>query len=175
MIDTILVATDGSEQATKAVDLAADLAAKYGARVELVHVLLPARGEAVARLARGEAWIETVEVRQDQPPGASMPELISEDEGAEKDDKYPYRMRQAIAERVLASAELTLREQGVREIVTAVLDGDPSLAILDRARKVGADMIVMGSRGLSDIKGLVMGSVSHKVASLAPCTCVTVT
>ncbi len=175
MIDTILVATDGSEQATKAVDLTGDLAAKYGARVELVHVLLPAHGEAVTRLARSEALIEAGEVRQDRPPGASIEDRSSEDEGAGDDDEYPYRVRQAVAERVLAAAELALREQGVREIVTVVLDGDPSRAILDRAHEVGADMIILGSRGLSDLKGLVTGSVSHKVASLSPCTCVTVT
>jgi len=40
MIKTILVATDGSDHAGKAVDLAADIAAKYGARLVLLHVLL---------------------------------------------------------------------------------------------------------------------------------------
>jgi len=35
-------------------------------------------------------------------------------------------------------------------------------------------MIVMGSRGLSDFKGLLLGSISHKVSAQAECTCVTV-
>jgi len=43
-----------------------------------------------------------------------------------------------------------------------------------KALEFAADMIVMGSRGVSDLKGLVMGSVSHKVMQLAPCTCVSV-
>ena len=36
------------------------------------------------------------------------------------------------------------------------------------------DMIVMGRRGLSDLQGLLMGSVSHKVSHLADCACLTV-
>ena len=89
--------------------------------------------------------------------------------------ELPHQVRQVLGQRVLASAERTLREQGIRRITTTVLGGDPAPAILDHAREVGADMIVLGSRGLGDLKGLVMGSVSHQVASLAPCTCVTVT
>ena len=114
MIDTILVATDGSDRARKAVDLAGDLAIRYGAKVNVVHVLLPFDAKGLMRPARNENLIQT--------PG-----------------------------------------------------GDPAPAILDHAREVGADMIVLGSRGLGDLKGLVMGSVSHKVACLAPCTCVAVT
>ena len=35
-------------------------------------------------------------------------------------------------------------------------------------------MVFLGSRGLGDAKGLLLGSVSHKVMHLAPCTCVAV-
>ena len=42
------------------------------------------------------------------------------------------------------------------------------------AKKEAADMIVLGSRGLGHIAGLVMGSVSHKVSHLSDCTCITV-
>lgn len=49
-----------------------------------------------------------------------------------------------------------------------------SQRIVDSARETHADMIVKGSRGLSDLAGLLVGSVSHKVTNMAPCTCVTV-
>jgi nucleotide-binding universal stress UspA family protein len=35
-------------------------------------------------------------------------------------------------------------------------------------------MVFLGSHGLSDIRGLLIGSVSHKVLHQAPCTCVVV-
>lgn len=46
--------------------------------------------------------------------------------------------------------------------------------ILRGARDRAVDMIVLGSRGFGDAEGLLLGSVSHKVAHLAACTCVTV-
>ncbi|MDD3621850.1 MAG: universal stress protein [Methanofollis sp.] len=47
--------------------------------------------------------------------------------------------------------------------------GDPSTEILATAEKVGADLIVVGSRGLGALQGVVMGSVSQKTAQLAAC------
>ena len=47
-------------------------------------------------------------------------------------------------------------------------------AIINEAQKRKVDIIVMGSRGLSDIKGYLMGSVSRKVLVHAPCTVLTV-
>src|SRR5262249_40074856 len=47
------------------------------------------------------------------------------------------------------------------------LEGRAARAILDMADRVGADAIVMGSRGLSDLSGLLLGSVTHKVIQLS--------
>ena len=55
-----------------------------------------------------------------------------------------------------------------------MVEGDPAEVVLDLATKHKADMIVMGSRGLSDFKGLLLGSISHKVSAQAECTCITV-
>ena len=75
---------------------------------------------------------------------------------------------------VLAPAKERLSKAGIKAIRLAIESGDPAQAIVRFAEVKKADFIVMGSRGLSDLGGLVYGSVSHKVGHLAPCTCVTV-
>jgi nucleotide-binding universal stress UspA family protein len=60
-------------------------------------------------------------------------------------------------------------------ITKATLEsGPPAQHILSYAKSNDIDMIIMGSRGLSDLAGLMMGSVSHKVTHLAECSCITV-
>jgi nucleotide-binding universal stress UspA family protein len=55
-----------------------------------------------------------------------------------------------------------------------VFSGDPVEEIIQFAKNNDIDMIVIGSRGLGKIKGLLLGSVSSKVCHLAECTCVTI-
>ena len=50
-----------------------------------------------------------------------------------------------------------------------LLEGPPRQAISDVARHEDCDLIVMGSRGLSDLEGLFLGSVTHRVLRVAPC------
>ena len=52
--------------------------------------------------------------------------------------------------------------------------GDAAKCIIDYANKHGIDVIVMGTRGFGELQGLLLGSVSMKVQSLAPCTCICV-
>jgi len=55
------------------------------------------------------------------------------------------------------------------EIHTEVLEGSPAEAILEVARIRNNDLIIMGSRGLGRLSGLLLGSQSQKVAQHAPC------
>ncbi len=149
MISTILVPTDGSDHAAKAVAFAADLAAKYGARMILLHVVSDWGSGRVPDELRGYAKLEHVEV-------------------TERD------IRQGVANEILQSAETVAREHGVSEPESVLEYGRPSKAILDAAKARGADLIVMGSRGLGDAQSLLLGSVSHKVSHLSECSCITV-
>ena len=55
------------------------------------------------------------------------------------------------------------------EIHTELIEGDAAEAIIEVAKTCSSDIIVMGSRGLGRLAGLVLGSTSQKVVSLAPC------
>ncbi|ACV64520.1 UspA domain protein [Desulfofarcimen acetoxidans DSM 771] len=48
-------------------------------------------------------------------------------------------------------------------------EGDPGIEIAKYAANNDIDHIVLGTRGLSNLKGLVMGSVSHQIIHLAQC------
>jgi nucleotide-binding universal stress UspA family protein len=48
--------------------------------------------------------------------------------------------------------------------------GPTARTIARQARRVKADLILLGSRGLSDIRGFLLGSVSRQIASIAPCS-----
>ena len=76
--------------------------------------------------------------------------------------------------RYVERAENTAREKGVKTVEARLQEGDPAHEILTCAKTENADLIVMGSRGLGGLKGLLMGSVSQKVSHLAECTCVSV-
>lgn len=55
------------------------------------------------------------------------------------------------------------------ELKTVVKTGAPADVILEQAAGLGVEAIVMGSRGMSNWKGLMVGSVSHKVMHAAAC------
>jgi nucleotide-binding universal stress UspA family protein len=173
MYKTILAATDGSEHANKAIDLASDLAAKDDAKLVLIHVLLS--GQRVKPLMR---WAEVEHIGGARPSGLAMAmaevPLAKSPHAGDDDPFLSAQVAQAIGDHLLQSSKRVAAERGVKEVKGVVADGDPAKAILDCAKTEGADMIVLGSRGLSDLKGLLVGSVSHKVSQLAECTCVTV-
>ena len=71
-------------------------------------------------------------------------------------------------EKILQSAVKAVGEVP-STVSTETIAGDPAEAIIKIADTRKCDLIVMGSRGLGRLAGLVLGSVSQKVVSHAPC------
>jgi nucleotide-binding universal stress UspA family protein len=142
-MERILVATDGSEHAARAVDVAAELAAKLGARLSIVAVAPSAAilAEELAPYARAEGLAN------------DLPELLANIES-------PF----------LEPARQRARARGIVEPSAQTLTGDPAASIVEFAREHAADLIVVGSRGRGRLGALLLGSVSQKVATHAPCS-----
>ncbi|MCR9113897.1 MAG: universal stress protein [Rhodobacteraceae bacterium] len=170
----IFVATDGSQTATKAIDMAGTLAAKLGVPLTIGHVLQFGQSSAeLARLADVEKLVEHVsrETKVDFQvlTGGSGDILARTRPG---DDSV--RVVTAVGDEILRRAATQAREQGAETVSTTSTDGDVADGIMDMAQKAGADMIVVGHRGLGRMKTALLGSVAHKVVQHAPCTVVSV-
>ncbi len=146
----LLVAVDGSDHSLKALDLAAGFAKGEGARVIVLHVV------------------------PFEPVPTALKEYARVEHMRAEDLEVSWHQGREIGDNIVAEAERRLRGKDVGDVGTIVVEGRPAEVIVATAEDHGADMIFMGSRGLSDAKGLLLGSTSHKVAHLAPCTCVAV-
>jgi nucleotide-binding universal stress UspA family protein len=145
MIKTVLVAIDGSTHSKRALEFACGIAAKYEAALHLLHVTQQPMSDHVLTLGAASVMVS----------------------GSKTDLKRAGRQ-------VIDAASEIAKKRGCKTVTTDITSGDPAKRIIDSAKELGADMIVMGSRGLSELSGILMGSVSHKVTHLAKCTCVTV-
>jgi len=174
MIDHVLVATDGSDTARKAVEMAAGVARGFGARMTVLHVLLHGRrAEEASRLAEVEHLVRHVSTTA-MPDAANVPATMNELFRSAQSGEETARIVSALGDRIAEMAVQRARELGVEDVQMRVVPGDYAEAILDMAGDLGADMIVMGSRGLGGLKGLLTGSVSNKVTQHASCSVLTV-
>lgn len=110
MYAKILVATDGSPTAQRAVERGLDVAASLGSSTTILTVAPPKKGAAVI-----EATL----------------------------------------------AEHTARTQPMQ---TLIQDGDPASVILDVAEEIGADLIVVGNKGMQGARRFFLSSIPNKVA-----------
>lgn len=175
MLKTILTAADGSDHADRAIDWAVELAAGHGARLVLLYVA-PHR-DVPPDLRRMAEVEHIVEPGRAAAPGVADPVIPSGSTAAsnlEQTMVSSAKIYREIGERVVGAARRRAEGRGVKEVLTLVEHGDPAHQILEAAARHGVDLIVMGRRGLGDLKGLLLGSVTHKVCQLATCACLTV-
>jgi len=145
-IKSILVATDASPAANRALALAIEMAVRHEAKLEIVHV------------------IRDLQIPADLRGMAKVMDMA----GARGD------VMMFVAEQVLSDARERAVKGGVAEVGTHVGKGDPAGAVIAQARRRKSDLIVLGTRGLSTTKGTLLGSVSRKVANLCNMNCLIV-
>ena len=135
----ILLATDGSEEATLAARTAIDIADKTGSELHIILV-----GLSVSYVGMGPLEIADI-------PGPAQEELNQE------------------AQRLLNTQTRQIEANGGTVAATHLRIGKPDEEIVAQAEELGAGLIVMGSRGLGGIRRALMGSVSDSVVRHAHC------
>ena len=138
----ILVAVDGSSPSLRAVDLGADLAAKYGAELLLMNVM---------------------------PEQAMVDPTLREFARSEGLEGSPYEVFRAFVSKALSDAQTHANDAGVSRVTPEIATGDPAAVILAAAEHRSIDLIVLGRRGRGQLSALLLGSVSQKVANGAAC------
>jgi nucleotide-binding universal stress UspA family protein len=139
----IMVATDGSSGADRAVDVAAEFAKAVAGDLLIVTVAGNMSGEEARQLAH--------------TAGSSIGDAL-----------------EALTAQTLRAAEVRARHLGVSQIELRTSWGDVAQSLIDIAASSSADMIVLGRRGRGQLAGLLLGSVSQKLVSLAPCPVIVV-
>lgn len=146
MFERILCCVDGSEHALRASETACALAARFG----------------------GELTFLTV--AKELQPSESVRRFME----LEHLSGEPQYVLDTYTEEIIGKAKDVAESAGLRGVRAEVKTGNPARAIVEYAERRKIDCIVLGSRGMGDIGGVLLGSVSFKVSSLAKCTVVTV-
>jgi nucleotide-binding universal stress UspA family protein len=140
MFRKILVPVDGSQGALRAARIAGEIARKFDSRVTLMTVV---QAPDTAAAAAGMAGMIAVDTNASSALDAAARELL----GA-------------------AARAVGLPDAKVKQVVVS---GHAADMICETCRAGAYDLIVMGSRGLSEVGSLFLGSVSGKVTHHAPC------
>jgi len=140
----IVVGTDGSDTAAEAVGQAVDLAKLAGAQLSIVSAYEP------------------VSKRQVEKEQLDAPADVQHEIGPREDVNL-----------VLDAAAAEARKAGI-EAQTHPVEGDPAEAILNVAEETGADLIVVGNKGMTGARRFLLGSVPNNVSHHAPCSVIIV-
>jgi nucleotide-binding universal stress UspA family protein len=173
MFQSIVVAVDGSDPSTRAVRTAAELAKLINAKLGLIyvvdnnHMAIP---EEMRRLGEAEHIISPTSPLPLNAADAPSNLLRSISENSAATQRNLYKLAEYIVKRAKRSAV----EAGAEDIETSIEVGNPADKIVAYAKSNNADLIVMGRRGLGQIKSLLLGSTSHTVTLNAECNCLTV-
>jgi nucleotide-binding universal stress UspA family protein len=144
----ILVPLDGSEHSAKALSLAIQIAKKFEGKITLINVFAVA-----APVVMPEPTTLT-------PPAVPIMSTAEFSKVAEAARKTAFN--------IVTEGEQRVKAEGV-QVETSVREGHTVQEILKAAREGEFDLIVMGARGISRIKEILLGSVSDGVIRNSPC------
>lgn len=149
----VLLVSDGSASSQAAAEYLAHFSLPAGVKVRVCHVVPPG---ALPQFTTG-TW----------PVGHEVVPILSDRELAELEDLHEEERKQG--RKLVTETSALLRAAGL-DAEGLVLEGDAATEILRYARRWRPNLIVAGSRGLSEIKGWWMGSVSRKLVNAAACS-----
>jgi len=154
VIHHILVPTDGSEYAERAVRFSAQVAdRRHQALVTVIYVHLR-----MQTTSQGGASVQV----PGQPLQEESPLHVETD-----DDELVHA--QEIVDRAVSEIKSLVTSPDVTVTGRVVVDDRVDDGVLKIAGEINADIIVMGTRGLSTLRGAIMGSVSHALIEKAKC------
>jgi len=149
MFKKILVPLDGSEHSLRALEIAVQIAKKFEAKITLIHVY-------------------SVGIRPVVMPEPTTLTPIGVPVMAPTDvSKIAEATRKAGAA-ILADGEEKVKAEGI-EVETLLKEGHSVQEIVKTAKEGSFDLIVIGARGISKIREIILGSVSDGVVHNAPC------
>lgn len=136
---TVLVGSDGSQSASKAVDRAAEVARDAGAKLLIATAYHPMT-ERERERAAAELGEEVYKVTGSHP-----------------------------AEDVLSEAKDRAHAAGAKDVETLCREGDPVDLLVDLIGEHSVDLVVVGNRGLNSLAGRILGSVPANISHRASC------
>ncbi len=134
----IVVGTDGSETANRALARATALAAALGAKLHIVSAY------------------------SERPGGVPSASVAAIDAGWSAGAK-------SAAEKVVTEAEERARQGGVTQVSSEAVGGDPAEVLLRTSVDRGADLLVVGSKGMQSTARFLLGPIANKVSRRVAC------
>jgi len=156
-IKKILYATDLSESAVYAFSYAVSLANLYGAGISILHVLAEYPGEEfITNMINADTWEEI----KNRNYSEARDQLI----GKKRDHVAIKEVLEAFSEEAKADGE------DLAFVTDEILieSGSPAEVIVETAKKLGCDLIVMGTHGHSAIADVLIGSTAKWVVRQSP-------
>ena len=151
----VMAPTDFSDPSRWALSVAADFASLYGAGLDLLHVLEPAR------------FVEAITGAE---IGADLfPELRAQAERRLQSLADEAALTETLTDRAGADEPVEGNGWVMARVGYHVVEGRAAEAIVEATHKRNADAIVMAKRGLHGVERLLLGSVTERVCRLAPC------